>query len=236
MPEVKGDVTYKAVFTETAKPEPDEPQKPVDPTTTDPQKTDEPSTVDPQKTDEPANVDPVKPVDPAEPQNSEEPEVAPVKPVIEPDIRPVTDVPVQAPGVYYLNSLTGDGVNTDVVAAIKRTEDDANCINYFGHAEVDGTTMTVGEQIDVGSGSTIITIKKEFLATLGEGNHTLKVYFNDGGTITIEFTVKAAANNAANVPSTGETIGMTTVLGACLILGSCGVVVAFAMKKRKDET
>ena len=162
--------------------------------------------------------------------------VTPVKPVIEPDIRPATDTAVQKPGVYYLHSLTGDGVNTDVVAAIKRTEDDANCINYFGHAEVDGTTMTVGEQIDVGSGSTIITIKKEFLATLGEGNHTLKVYFNDGGTITIEFTVKAATNNAANVPSTGETIGMTTVLGACMILGSCGVVIAFAMKKRKDET
>ena len=58
----------------------------------------------------------------------------------------------------------------------------------------------------------------------------------DGGSITIEFTVKAATNNGASVPATGETIGMTTVLGACLILGAGGVVVAFAMKKRKDET
>ena len=159
-----------------------------------------------------------------------------VDPVVEPDIRPVTDTVVQKPGVYYLNSLTGDGVNTDVVATIKRTEDDVHCVEYFGNAEVDGTPMTVGEQIDVGSGSTIITIKKEFLATLGEGTHTLKVLFTDGGSITIEFTVKAAANNGASVPATGEKIGMTTVLGACLILGAAGVVVAFAMKKRKDET
>ena len=159
-----------------------------------------------------------------------------VDPVVEPDIRPAADTAVQKPGVYYLNSLTGDGVTTDVVATIKRTEDDVHCVEYFGNAEVDGTPMTVGEQILVGSGSTIITIKKEFLATLGEGTHTLKVLFTDGGSITIEFTVKAAANNGASVPSTGETIGMTTVLGACLILGACGVVVAFAMKKRKDET
>ena len=166
-----------------------------------------------------------------------DPEVAPVKPVVDPDIKPVTtEVEVQKPGVYYLNSLTGDGVTTDVVATIKRTEDDVHCVEYFGNAEVDGTPMTVGEQILVGSGSTIITIKKEFLATIGEGTHTLKVLFTDGGSITIEFTVKAAANNGASVPSTGETIGMTTVLGACLILGAGGVVVAFAMKKRKDET
>ena len=226
LPEVKGDVTYKAVFTETAKPEPDEPQKPVDPTTTDPQKTDEPATVDP--------VDPVVPVVPVDP---DEPEVAPVKPVVDPDIKPVTtEVDVKKPGVYYLNSLTGDGVTTDVVAAIKRTEDDVHCVEYFGNAEVDGTPMTVGEQILVGSGSTIITIKKEFLATLGEGTHTLKVLFTDGGSITIEFTVKAAANNAANVPSTGEAMSMTTVLGAGLILGACGVVVAFATRKRKEDT
>ena len=233
LPEVKGDVTYKAVFTETAKPEPDEPQKPVDPTTTDPQKTDEPSTVNPQKTDEPATVDPVDPVVPVDP---DEPEVAPVKPVVDPDIKPVTtEVEVQKPGVYYLNSLTGDGVTTDVVAAIKRTEDDVHCVEYFGNAEVDGTPMTVGEQILVGSGSTIITIKKEFLATIGEGNHTLRVLFTDGGSITIEFTVKAATNNGASVPATGETIGMTTVLGACLILGAAGVVVAFATRKRKED-
>ena len=166
-----------------------------------------------------------------------DPEVAPVKPVVDPDIKPVTtEVEVKKPGVYYLNSLTGDGVTTDVVATIKRTEDDVHCVDYFGNAEVDGTPMTVGKEIEVGSGSTIITIKKEFLATIGEGTHTLKVLFTDGGSITIEFTVKAATNNGASVPATGETIGMTTVLGACLILGAGGVVVAFAMKKRKDET
>ena len=165
-----------------------------------------------------------------------DPEVAPVKPVVDPDIKPVTtEVDVKKPGVYYLNSLTGDGVTTDVVTTIKRTEDDEHCIDYFGQAEIDGTPMTVGEQILTGSGSTIITIKKEFLATIGEGTHTLKVLFTDGGTITIEFTVKAAANNGASVPATGETIGMTTVLGACLILGAVGVVVAFAMKKRKED-
>ncbi len=202
LPQVTGDVTYKALFTEK----------------------DNPECIDPR---EPDPVDPVEPV---------KPDVSPVKPVIGPDIRPGTEADVQKPGVYYLNSLTGDGVNTDIVATVKRTEDDANCINYFDSAEVDGKPMTVGEQILTGSGSTIITIKKEYLATIGEGNHILTVFFNDGGKITIEFTVKAAASNAANVPATGETVGMTTVLGACLILGASAVTVAFTMKKRRDET
>jgi len=163
-----------------------------------------------------------------------DPEVAPVKPVVDPDIKPVTtEVEVKKPGVYYLNSLTGDGVTTDVVATIKRTEDDVHCVEYFGNAEVDGTPMTVGEQILVGSGSTIITIKKEFLATIGEGTHTLKVTFTDGGTITIEFTVKAAANNGASVPATGESMSYYTIAG--LMLAGAGVIV-FGLGQKKKRT
>ena len=159
--------------------------------------------------------------------------VAPVKPVIDPGIKPATNTAVQKPGVYYLNNITGDGINSDIIVTIKRTENDANCINYFGRATVDGTTMTVGEQIDVGSGSTIITIKKDFLATLSEGNHILEVFFNDGGTITIEFTVKAATNNAANVPSTGEGISYYAIAG--LMLAGAGVIV-FGLRQKEKRT
>ncbi len=139
----------------------------------------------------------------------------------------------QKSGVYYLNSMTGDGVTSDIVISIKRTEDDEHCIDYFSGAEVDGKAVTAGQQIEVTAGSTVITIKKDFLATLGEGTHTLKVSFNDGETFTVNFVVKAGANNAASVPSTGERISYYAIAG--LMLAGAGVIV-FGMSRKKRMT
>ena len=139
----------------------------------------------------------------------------------------------QKSGVYYLNSMTGDGVTSDIVISIKRTEDDEHCIDYFSGAEVDDKAVTAGQQIEVTAGSTVITIKKDFLATLGEGTHTLKVSFNDGETFTVNFVVKAGANNAASVPSTGERISYYAIAG--LMLAGAGVIV-FGMSRKKRMT
>ena len=49
------------------------------------------------------------------------------------------------------------------------------------------------------SGSTIITLKKEFVDTLSEGEHTLKVVFNDDKTATTSFNV------VKNTPNKEET-------------------------------
>ena len=58
------------------------------------------------------------------------------------------------------------------------------------------------------SGSTIITLKKEFVDTLSVGEHTLKVVFNDGGEAETTFTIEKKAennnNNENNTPSKPE--------------------------------
>ena len=58
------------------------------------------------------------------------------------------------------------------------------------------------------SGSTIITLKKEFVDTLSVGEHILKVVFNDGGEAETTFTIEKKAennnNNENNTPSKPE--------------------------------
>ena len=55
------------------------------------------------------------------------------------------------------------------------------------------------------SGSTIITFTKDYISSLSEGNHTLKVAFNNGGTATTKFTIAKA-----NTQTTEETENTTT--------------------------
>ena len=57
------------------------------------------------------------------------------------------------------------------------------------------------------SGSTIIEFSKEYFSSLSEGNHTLKIAFNNGGNATTQFTVAKA-----NIPvdETTTTEGDTT--------------------------
>ena len=54
------------------------------------------------------------------------------------------------------------------------------------------------------SGSTIITLKKEFVDTLSVGEHTLKVVFNDGGEAETTFTIAKKAENNNNNENNNE--------------------------------
>ena len=52
------------------------------------------------------------------------------------------------------------------------------------------------------SGSTIITFTKDYMSSLSEGEHTLKVAFNNGGSATTKFTVAKANTTADTTPTT----------------------------------
>lgn len=54
------------------------------------------------------------------------------------------------------------------------------------------------------SGSTVITLTKEFMESLSVGTHTLKVTFTDSGTAATTFTVKAAETVQDSVDNTVE--------------------------------
>ena len=103
------------------------------------------------------------------------------------------------------------------------------------------------------SGSTIITLKKEFVDTLSVGEHTLKVVFNDGGeaetTFTIEKKVENNNNNENNTPSkpedkeemkdngsnpkTGDNIMLYVAIASMSIIG-LGATTIVAKKKKMN--
>ena len=140
------------------------------------------------------------------------------------------------PASYYLKSLTGDGLGGDIVAVFGRTIDDANAISYLDRVESDGKTLTRDKDYTAESGSVIITLKKEYLDTLSEGKHTLTVYFKDGQSVSLEYTVKHISNEAENIPSTGEKIAKTLFIGgACVLLAAAVAGTAIVIKKKRKK-
>ena len=80
------------------------------------------------------------------------------------------------------------------------------------------------------SGSTIITLKKDFVDTLSVGEHTLKVLFNDGGEATAIFNVVKVTVPTDN-PNTGDNIAFYIISG---ILSIIGLAVALISYRRKQ--
>ena len=101
------------------------------------------------------------------------------------------------------------------------------------------------------SGSTIITLKKEFVDTLSVGEHTLKVVFNDGGEAETTFTIEKKAennnNNENNTPSkpedkeemkdngsnpkTGDNIMLYVAIASMSIIGLVATTIVAKKKK-----
>ena len=118
-----------------------------------------------------------------------------------------------------------------LVITIKMNEDDSKTFDLLGSISSDGVLLTEGNQYARAKGSLIITLQKSYLDTLAAGNHKLTVTFTDGGSITIDYVVKAPAT--ASVPATGEAISTASILG-CIILATAGITFAVA-RKRKEE-
>ena len=142
---------------------------------------------------------------------------------------PTKPAPVTKPGTYYLSSM--EEQDGKLVITIKMNEDDSKTFDLLGSISSDGILLTEGNQYARAKGSLIITLQKSFLDTLAAGNHKLTVTFTDGGSITIDYVVKAPAT--ASVPATGEAISTASILG-CLILATAGIAFTVA-RKRKEE-
>ena len=136
-----------------------------------------------------------------------------------------------APGTYYVQSIEEkDGA---IVITIKRTENDDQTYELVQSIETDGKQLSIGDQIELTSGSAIITIKKDFVSTLTPGTHSMKVTFKDGGSITLEYTVKEP-EKAQAVQATGEAVSAASIAGACLILAAAGIAFTVIRKRKKE--
>ena len=78
-------------------------------------------------------------------------------------------------------------------------------------------------------GSTIITLKKEFVDTLSVGEHTLKVVFNDGGEAITTFNVARVTVPIDN-PQTGDNVGFYIISGILSIIGLAGAGILYRRK------
>lgn len=124
----------------------------------------------------------------------------------------------------------------------------------FTGVKVDGTLVAADKYTAV-SGSTVITLKKDYLSTLSVGKHTLTIVYNDGECST-EFEIKAtstpsiitnAGNNSGNTsskvnkpdtsettsPKTGDTSNMLLWFIVLLVSGS--VTISTMMVHRKKQ-
>ena len=84
--------------------------------------------------------------------------------------------------------------NTDGTLKVRANGD----FSKFTGVKVDGTPVDAKNYTAV-SGSTIVTLKPEYLRTLSEGSHTLTFIYVDGECST-KFAVKAAAKQADVTP------------------------------------
>ena len=116
----------------------------------------------------------------------------------------------------------------------------------FTGVKVDGKLID-SKNYTAKSGSTIVTLSKDYLATLPVGNHSLTVVFNDGECST-DFTVKAAGDNTnpgdntkpgetvtpgnnADGPQTGDHSSIVLAVAVLLVSGGALTVLAIAKKK-----
>ena len=111
----------------------------------------------------------------------------------------------------------------------------------FAGVMVDGKPLIAGKDYTAKSGSTIVTLSKDYLATLSVGTHELTVLFNDGGEARTTFTVRAASDNnpgtavtpdnTTNNPQTGDHSGIVLAVVVLLVSGGALTVLGIAKKK-----
>ncbi len=110
--------------------------------------------------------------------------------------------------------------------------------------KVDGALITADKYTAV-SGSTVITLKNDYLDTLSVGKHTLTVVYNDGECST-EFEIKAAPSGGETTPAnpsegntdspkTGDTSNLTLWIVLLLVSGGAAVGTTLVGKKKMNN-
>ncbi len=104
----------------------------------------------------------------------------------------------------------------------------------FVKVQVDGKDLDASNYT-VKEGSTIVTLKAEYLETLSVGKHTLAVV-SETGTAETEFTIKAAAvADDTQSPQTGDSSNIALWIVLLLISGGAGIVLSTGYVKRKKN-
>ena len=115
---------------------------------------------------------------------------------------------------------------------------DADFSLFDGKLYIDGILVDA-KNYKAESGSTVITLNKEYVDTLSVGEHTIKVEFSDNGSATTKFEVKEKQVNTEKTenitnPQTGDNIGIYIMLSIVSVLGIATTVVINNKRKREN--
>ena len=97
-----------------------------------------------------------------------------------------------------------------------RINADYSLFENGGKVFVDGTETT---EYTSESGSTVISLNKDFVDSLSVGEHTLKVAFNNGGESTTKFTIEKTEETTSNSPKAGDNVIFLISLMVVSIIG-----------------
>lgn len=97
--------------------------------------------------------------------------------------------------------------DSNMVFTVKRLLDDANCITYFSAVRI-GNELVSRQNYTAVAGSTVITLKNEYLKTFAPGEYTIEIEFVDGK-VTAEFRIVEAEKTATPTPTEALTPTVT---------------------------
>ncbi len=104
----------------------------------------------------------------------------------------------------------------------------------FTGIKIDGT-LVAADKYTAASGSTIITLKKDYLDTLSFGKHTLTVVYNDGECST-DFEIKAAPSKGnTESPKTGDNSSLMLWIALLFVSGGTVIGTTVASRKKKNN-
>lgn len=139
--------------------------------------------------------------------------------------------------IYTIDKSNGESQN-----AIFRIDAEYSLFENGGKVYIDNVLVD-SKYYTSKSGSTIITLSKEYGDTLSVGEHTIKVVFNDGGEATTKFEVKAKEvnnENSENItnsqtitnPQTGDNITKYFMLS---IISVVGIVISVMINNKEKR-
>ena len=136
----------------------------------------------------------------------------------------------------------GKASGEELVITVKRNPKDNECFKHFSNVQIDGKTLTKDTDYTAEAGSTVITLKPEYLSKLNTGRHIITINFDDGKATT-GMTIKAGSGGGGgrrggggDNPDTGDLSNPGLWTGVLLLSGlALGGVIATGRKARRAE-
>ena len=132
------------------------------------------------------------------------------------------------------NTAWQKGSKEGITLTVKRSEDDELCFSHFNGVQADGTSLVRDTDYQAKAGSTVVTVKPEYLEKLSEGEHTVTVVFDDGKAET-----KVTIQNAGAAPGQDREQGSSpdtgdhTSSGIWITLLTVSLLVSAAVIRQK---